>query len=346
MTQITYPSPLESGSIIGVTAPSTGIAPDLEERLNFCIEHVSSYGFEVRLGKCLRSANIVSAAALDRALELTQMLSDDSIGAIVPPWGGELLINILPLLDFVALAKLRPKWLVGFSDMSTFLMPYTMLTGVATIHGSNFMETAYNCAPTHKHWLAAISLTAGDSFTQKSADKYQTKFTRYQENPRVTEWNYAESVAWKLLGHEQNKSASVTVSGRLIGGCLDVVSKLPGTPFGDVEGFALKYAPEGLLLYLEVCEEIAPAACRMLHHLKLAGWFKPTRGILIGRTQAPNAQNFSQHDALADAISDIGVPVIYDMDIGHVPPQAILVNGAIATVHFGPNGNYIEQLLR
>jgi hypothetical protein len=35
---------------------------------------------------------------------------------------------------------------------------------------------------------------------------------------------------------------------------------LPGTPFGDVSGFTDRYAPEGLIVYLEVAESGALAA--------------------------------------------------------------------------------------
>ena len=113
MKRVIYPPALKPGDTVGVTAPSTGIGLDLEERLQFCIKTVRNFGFNVRLGNCLRGSGIVSASAPARATELTQMLADDDIAIIVPPWGGELLINILPLLDFAALGKLKPKWMVG-----------------------------------------------------------------------------------------------------------------------------------------------------------------------------------------------------------------------------------------
>ena len=34
----------------------------------------------------------------------------DDIDAIIPPWGGELLIEILPLLDFQKMKEAKPKW--------------------------------------------------------------------------------------------------------------------------------------------------------------------------------------------------------------------------------------------
>lgn len=342
---IVYPNAIKPGATIGVTAPSSGISAALEQRLQFCIERVRAAGYKVKEGNCLRSEGIVSASASQRAQELTEMLSDPDINAIVPPWGGELLIDILDKLDFELLAKLPPKWIVGYSDMSTFLLPYTINTGIATIHGSNFMESPFARAEGHLHWLDLIGLSKNESFVQQSAKSYVRELTWYQDFPFVSEWNCTEIAQWKILGRESDTRADVVVSGRLIGGCLDCVSMLPGTPFGNVVDFGRNFSNEGLLIYLENCEEKSTAACRMLHHLRLAGWFDYANGVLIGRTRAPNAPKLSQDIALREVFKDLHIPVIYDMDIGHVPPQVLLVNGAFATVKCGVDGNSIEQFL-
>jgi muramoyltetrapeptide carboxypeptidase len=40
-----------------------------------------------------------SAPARERAAELTAMFADPSIHAVIPPWGGELAVELLPHLD-------------------------------------------------------------------------------------------------------------------------------------------------------------------------------------------------------------------------------------------------------
>jgi len=55
------------------------------------------------------------------------------VAAIIPPWGGELLIEVLPLLDFNKITETECKWVMGYSDTSTLLMPLTLIvdkTGV------------------------------------------------------------------------------------------------------------------------------------------------------------------------------------------------------------------------
>jgi muramoyltetrapeptide carboxypeptidase len=78
---------------------------------------------------------------------------------------------------------------------------------------------------------------------------------------------------------------------------------------------------------------------------KLAGWFRPAKALLIGRTAAEDLREFTPADALLDAVGDLAIPVIYDMDIGHLPPQLILVNGALATVTFSAAERSLTQRL-
>lgn len=69
---------------------------------------------------------------------------------------------------------------------------------------------------------------------------------------------------------------------------------------------------------------------------------------MIGRSAGPNADSDNQQnyvDALQSALGDIDVPVLYDMDIGHISPQMTLVNGAKATVVFSDDGGSVEQEL-
>ncbi len=110
--------------------------------------------------------------------------------------------------------------------------------------------------------------------------------------------------------------------------------------------FAREYALDGTLVYLEIAEAGAFDAARMFHGLRLAGWFDAANAVLLGRPAGHNEDGFTQLDAFADALGSLSVPIIYDMDFGHVPPQMTLVNGANATVTFGDEGKSLVQHLR
>jgi muramoyltetrapeptide carboxypeptidase LdcA involved in peptidoglycan recycling len=82
----------------------------------------------------------------------------------------------------------------------------------------------------------------------------------------------------------------------------------------------------------------------MLHGMGLAGWFDNANAVLIGRPAGPNDDDdFTQFDAIADALGMLTIPVIYDMDFGHVPPQGVLINGALARVQVNESVQTITQ---
>ncbi|MBT1022772.1 LD-carboxypeptidase, partial [Enterococcus faecium] len=83
--------------------------------------------FQVVTGKTLWTQDKEkSGPARKRADEFNQMMQDENIQMIFPTWGGELLIEILDFVDFDAL---QPKWIVGYSDISTLLLAVTLKTG-------------------------------------------------------------------------------------------------------------------------------------------------------------------------------------------------------------------------
>lgn len=346
-TALRYPRPLRPGDTIGVTAPSSGVAENLRPRLDFCVDHLRRQGFEVTVGCCMGGDGITSAPAADRAAELTAMLTDPAVRAIVPPWGGELAVDLLPLLDFEELAAAEPTWFVGYSDTCTTMLPLTLRTGVATLHAPNLMDTPFHVpAPLH-HWLEVARAGTGATISQGAATRFQKTWPDFARFPDVREMALSEPAAWKLLGDGgTGRDAAVSATGRLLGGCLEILAMLPGTPFGDVPGFVREHAPEGLLFYVEVAEANAPTAARMLHHLRLAGWLDAANAVLVGRPAGPSAEGFGQVDALRHALGDLGVPVVYDVDLGHVPPQLALVNGALATVELeGARGQLTQRLV-
>jgi muramoyltetrapeptide carboxypeptidase LdcA involved in peptidoglycan recycling len=110
--------------------------------------------------------------------------------------------------------------------------------------------------------------------------------------------------------------------------------------------FGRAHRDEGLLVYLEVAEADALTVARMLHHLVLAGWFEDANAVLLGRSAGPDAEGYTQHEAVLDTVGRLGIPVVLDMDIGHVPPQGVLVNGALATVTVeGERGQLTQRLV-
>jgi muramoyltetrapeptide carboxypeptidase LdcA involved in peptidoglycan recycling len=339
---VRYPSPLRPGDKIGITSPSSGVDEALRPRLDVAVAQIESRGYEVVVGECMDGSSHVSAPAADRAGELMRMLADPAVAAVVPPWGGETAIDLLPLLDWDALREAEPTWLVGFSDISTILTPLTLLTGVATLHGNNLMDTPYRTPEGLLSWLDIVSLKAGEAFTQTPPGRHRVGgFVDYRTDPGVRELVLEGSGRWRRLDGE----GDVEVEGRLIGGCIETLCNLAGTPYGDVTSFAAAHAPEGLVVYVEAAEDDAATICRNLHGMRLAGFFTGANAVLVGRTNAPDFPSLTQDEAVLDALGGLGVPIIADVECGHVAPYLPLVNGASARVVCTSTTNEITQTL-
>lgn len=333
------PRPLQPGDTIGVTAPSSGITASYRPRLDAAVRTLEERGYHVVVGECLGAERVVSAPKEQRAAELTAMLADPEIRAVVPPWGGELAIDLLDRIGWETLADAEPTWLVGFSDLTTLMVPLTLRLGWATLHGSNLMDTPYAPPEGLLHWTDVAAATG--PFTQASPGRYRASgWDDYEAEPGVNRWTLESAGTWRVLD-----GSSVDVSGRLIGGCLETLGPVAATPWGDVRSFGREHASDGLVVYLEAAEDGAYTIARTLHALRYAGWFEHATGVLIGRTNAPGEEGFSQADAVADALGDLGVPIVLDVECGHVAPYLPLVNGALARVVVDGERREITQTL-
>ena len=141
--------------------------------------------------------------------------------------------------------------------------------------------------------------------------------------------SFNEQTYWKTVSDEK-----VKIQGRLLGGCVDVIRHLIGTPFGDVQNFRRKYInEEPVIWYLENCELTTTDLRRSLVQMKLAGWFEQCSGLMFGRSDANiPVENYTVEDVYKELSEELEIPIIYDIDCGHVPPQITLINGAYAEV--------------
>lgn len=104
-------------------------------------------------------------------------------------------------------------------------------------------------------------------------------------------------------------------------------------------------SPDGLLVCVEAGGDGAFAICRKLHGMRLAGFFDRANAVLVGRTNAPDAGSLSQHEAVLDALGSLNVPIIADIECGHVPPYMPIVNGGYGRIVHTPSRSELTQTL-
>lgn len=336
---IMYPV-LNKHAKIGVTAPSSGVPSNLHHILEESAKRLTDRGYTVVFGDTAWTQEKVRSASAElRAAEFMKMMNDDSIDIIIPPWGGELLLEILPFIDF---EKMNGKWVLGYSDTSSLLFSITLNTGIATAHGTNFIDLrGEHWDDTTAMWEKVLSTKQGDSITQTSSVKFQETWDHEHPSPCVFHLN--ELTEWKTLGTKE-----VKLHGRLLGGCIDIIQHLIGTPYGDVHAYQNKYlGSEPILWYFENCELTTTGLRRSLLQMKLAGWFDNCSGIMFGRSAANFPVNgYTPEEVYGDLSEEVGVPVIFDIDCGHQPPQMTFINGAYAEVEVAEGRGILKQLFK
>jgi muramoyltetrapeptide carboxypeptidase len=324
---IRYPF-LEAGSTIGITAPSSGVRAELQDLLKLTTTRMEAEGFKVRCGDTVWTQHKAkSAPAKVRGEEFNEMMRDDDIGMIFPPWGGELLIEMLEYVDFEVLAE-KSKWIMGYSDISTLLLAVTLKTGLATAHGASIVDLrGESTDDTTGKWRAVLSTETGGTILQQSALHYQKEGRPSDDSSSV--FHLTEPVYWKTVS-----SSPVSLKGRVLGGCVDVIRHLIGTPYGDLEHFQKQIIKdEPIVWYLENCELNAVDLRRSLVQMKLAGWFRNCSGLLFGRSGANQpVEGYTAEDMYEELAEELQIPVVYEVDCGHVPPQIIFINGAYAEI--------------
>ena len=319
---IRFPRALEPGDLVAVIAPSSGVAPQMHERLDAALAFLKRAGYRVREGQYLRQQiKGASASAAERAAEWMDAMLDPDVAAVIPPWGGERAIELLPLLDFARLADAPPKWFSGFSDLSTLQLPLLLRSGWASLHGPNLMQ------------LAGPALDATSAVVQQA--------WRCGPGAHLAQSASAQS-PWRCLNAP---TASLHIEGRLVGGCLDSISRLAGSPYGALPAFQAEHAGDGAIVFLENAELAPFELARALQGLRLAGWFDQASAVLLGRNAASDGADFTADDAVALALGGLACPVVLDVDIGHVAPQWSVVQGAKGRVTWRDGVGLLDQRL-
>ena len=161
------PQNLQPGDIIGMVCPAGSIPMDRVEK---CIQTLTGWGYQVKLGKTVGTKNdCFSAADMERAADLQTMLNDDSVKAVLCGRGGYGLSRIIDTIDFAAFSK-QPKWVIGFSDI-TVLHAALQKQGIQSIHGP--MAAAFNKG------------VAGNPYTQALQSILEGVKTQYEAGPHV-----------------------------------------------------------------------------------------------------------------------------------------------------------------
>ena len=188
------PPALEPGARVGVAALS---GPIDRGRLEAGLEGLIRLGYEPVPAANLTSRHRFFAGSDDERLAaFHELAADPSLGAIFFARGGHGVLRLLGSIDWGLLAG-RPRFYVGYSDLTPFLDQVVRRLGLVAVHGP----------------MVAVELADGLGETESEALLAVLAHRLPIEIPLPAPWR------------------GPTIEGRLVGGCLSMLVATLGTPF-------------------------------------------------------------------------------------------------------------------
>lgn len=287
-----FPKSIKPGDTIGVICPSSPVSKERAEKVK---EKLESMGYKVKYGESVYSSEhgYLAGNSELRANDINKMFADQQIHGIICMRGGNGSCRIMGMLD-AQIVKNNPKVFVGYSDITSLHVFFNQEANLVTFHGpmasSNMLNNYDNF--TKESFENVINMT--DEYTLKNPDK----------------------VAIEILKDGYAK-------GTIIGGNLALICSAIGTHYEA--DFKDK------LLFIEDVGESIERVDRMMWHLKHSKKLDQVSGIIIGDFADCANENDPSYDVKAlmiDVLSDVNVPIMYNIKSGHCFPMSTIPMGA------------------
>jgi muramoyltetrapeptide carboxypeptidase len=295
------PRALRPGDLVGVCAPAGALPAD---RLDKGVAELESLGYRVRVmpgtrGRC----RFNSGTREQRLADLTALLNDDEVAAVIAARGGAGSGWLVPHLD-VGHMRARPKAIIGYSDL-TFVHLLSHRAGVVSFHGP----------------MVAWEFATGNYDRRSFAAAVAGEGAHY-----ATEADELEPLRG---GHAE---------GRLLGGCLSILAAAAGTPWAlTTEG------EDTILFLEDVDEKpfrLDRMLMQLRQSGALAGVRGIVFGDMKG-CSPPLDAGYGLEQVLLDALAGLDVPVALGLSSGHTSsPNVTLPLGVRARLVCGEDARF------
>lgn len=321
------PRRLHRGATVGVISPSWGGPGTFPHVFDLGLANLqTTFGVKIKEYPFTRAnAKDVYQHPKKRAADINRAFADKSVDAIITSIGGNDGIRVLPYLD-TRIIRNNPKIFMGFSDTTIFTTFINQL-GIVTFNGPSIMAGFSQMQTFPKLFENAVQ-----SFLFQGERHQYKKFPWYS-------YGYPEWAIKKNLGKVNKKRKNIDgwhwlqgngkTSGRLFGGCIEVIDWLRGTKYWPTDSFL-----RGKIIFFETSEEKPPVSLikYFLRSYGVMGVYDQIAGIIFGRARGYSDNEKKELDETIPAIvvGEFGnhtIPIITNFDFGHTDPQYIMPLG-------------------
>jgi muramoyltetrapeptide carboxypeptidase len=309
-TIYTKPPYLKPGDTIGITSPAGYITV---QEIKPAISLMETWGYKIKIGNAIGKRDFTRGGTdVERAADLQQMLDDPGIKAIMCARGGYGSIGIVDRLNWTKF-KSKPKWVIGFSDITILHNHIHQNCQVASIHSkmcNSFPDDWNKAEPIQMQTINSIR------------DALSGKKMKYTATPNV-----------------QNKPG--IAEGVLVGGNLKTIETLSGTT-SDI-------TTSGKILFVEDTFEYLYSIDRMFWNLKRTGKLKGLKGLIIGGFNAKpddEGEEFGRtlQEIVLEKVKEFKYPVCFDFPVGHQRANFALKCGVIHKLSVDTDKTYLTEI--
>lgn len=319
------PPELKPGDTIGFFSPSspaTAFAPNRTER---AIQFLESKGFNVVAGSLTgQSDHYRSGSIQERAAELNTLIENENIRCIMSTIGGANSNSLLPFINYDAIRQ-NPKIFVGYSDVTAILLGIYAKTGLVTFYGPALTASLGELPPlvdeTFNDFLAATNSAEGSRLLPTPAHWTDQRLDwEHQTHAKDTYVNDVQYIG------------SGTVQGRLIGGNLNTMTGIWGSPYMPI-------IERGDILLIEDSLKDIATVERLLVFLKINNIFDKVSAVILGKHELfeHSGTNRKPIDVLQEVLNGQDLPIVNDFDCAHTHPMLTLPIGATVNIDFSKN---------
>ena len=314
---------LRPGDGIGYFSPSspaTHFAPKRTERAR---AFLASKGFELVAGSLTGQADHYRSGSIQaRVDELNTLIRNPDVRCIMSTIGGSNSNALLPYLDYDAL-RADPKIIIGFSDATAILLGIHQMTGLVTFYGPALVTSFGEFPPqvdfTFDAFSAMLMTEHADTHVYRLPEQWTDEMIPWEEQdrPKTTQPNTVE-----FLGEG-------TVSGRLIGGNLNTMWSIWGSPY-------MPTIREGDVLLIEDSLKTIATVERLFAFLKLNGIFERVSAVILGKHEKFDDSDTGRTpiDVLREVLNGQQIPIVNGFDCCHTHPMVTVPIGVRVTVDF------------
>jgi muramoyltetrapeptide carboxypeptidase LdcA involved in peptidoglycan recycling len=341
-----YPENLQKGGTIGFVAPSFGCATEpYRSGFDNAQKKFRELGFRFQLGpNCYAEEGIgISNTPEKCAEELMDFYCSAENDCLISCGGGELMCEILSHMDFERLRNASPKWYMGYSDNTNFTYLLATLCDTAAVYGP--CAAAFGMEPWHPALEDAVGILTGECSTVHGYDRWERESLKDELHPLAPYHVTEKRILQTYVGQRRIGEEHIQMRGRFLGGCMDSLITLLGTRFDRTKEFAERYKEDGIIWFLESCDLNVFGIRRAMWQMEETGWFQHTKGFLIGRPLCfgQEMMGLDAYSAVLETAGRYNVPIVMDVDLGHLPPMMPLIVGSLATVDVNGNEIFVQM---